>query len=373
MKRFWRKKIIIGEQERGFLFRQGRYQCLLMPGQHTLRGLRKESCATVNIHNAVGIPDADIPRLLQDPVFAEAVECVDVPDGFVALHLVDGHSAALLERGRHCFWRCAGTHQFLPFRLADGEITGLSREQLMYLPTEHCLRIEVPEGMAGLLSCGDAPLRQLKSGVYHFWKNQNSLHCRLVDLRIQQIELAGQEILTADRVCLRLNFVCSFRVKDAIQMVSAVRDDSAQLYSLAQLALREHIARFRFDELLSQKDGISDGVLQALRAKQEDFFVEFTAAGLKDIILPGEIRDIMNCVLVAEKTAQANVIMRREEVASTRSLLNTAKLMEENTTLYQLKELEYLERICDKVGSISVGGSNILMQLRGLAGLDAGA
>jgi regulator of protease activity HflC (stomatin/prohibitin superfamily) len=85
---------------------------------------------------------------------------------------------------------------------------------------------------------------------------------------------------------------------------------------------------------------------------------------LKDIILPGEIRDIMNTVLVAEKKAQANVIARREEVASTRSLLNTAKLMEENATLYKLKELEYLERICEKVGNISVGSGDLLGELR---------
>ena len=93
-------------------------------------------------------------------------------------------------------------------------------------------------------------------------------------------------------------------------------------------------------------------------------FVEFSDAGLKDIILPGEIRDIMNTVLVAEKNAQANVIARREEVASTRSLLNTAKLMEENATLYKLKKLEYLEKICDRVGNISVGGGNLLGELR---------
>ena len=87
-------------------------------------------------------------------------------------------------------------------------------------------------------------------------------------------------------------------------------------------------------------------------------------AGIKDIILPGEIRAIMNTVLVAEKTAQANVITRREEVASTRSLLNTARLMEENQTLYKLKELEYLQKICENVGSISVtGGGDLLAQL----------
>ena len=72
----------------------------------------------------------------------------------------------------------------------------------------------------------------------------------------------------------------------------------------------------------------------------------------------------MNTVLVAEKKAQANVISRREEVASTRSLLNTARLMVEIETLYKLKELEYVERICEKVGNINLStGGDILTQL----------
>ena len=92
--------------------------------------------------------------------------------------------------------------------------------------------------------------------------------------------------------------------------------------------------------------------------------MELGNVGIKDIILPGEIRTIMNTVLIAEKQAQANVITRREEVASTRSLLNTARLMEENKILYRLKEMEYLEKICEKVGSISLsGGSGLLGQL----------
>lgn len=91
---------------------------------------------------------------------------------------------------------------------------------------------------------------------------------------------------------------------------------------------------------------------------QERFWVEISDASVRDIVIPGDIREIMNTVLVAEKRAQANVITRREEVASTRSLLNTAKLMDENKTLYKLKELEYIERICENVGSLSVNGSD---------------
>lgn len=95
-------------------------------------------------------------------------------------------------------------------------------------------------------------------------------------------------------------------------------------------------------------------------------------AGVKDVILPGEIKDILNTVLVAEKQAQANLILRREETASTRSLLNTAKLMDENQTLYRLKELEFLEKICEKVGNVSLlGGGTLLEQLNSLLSSDS--
>lgn len=83
------------------------------------------------------------------------------------------------------------------------------------------------------------------------------------------------------------------------------------------------------------------------------------------MILTGEMKEIMNQVLIAEKKAQANTIMRREETASTRSLLNTAKLMEENEVLWKLKEMEYMEKIADKIGDITVSGNNnIVSQLK---------
>lgn len=98
------------------------------------------------------------------------------------------------------------------------------------------------------------------------------------------------------------------------------------------------------------------------------FMPSFTFAGVKDIILPGVFKEIMNLVLIAERKAQANLITRREEIASTRSLLNTARLMDDNPTLFRLKELEYIERIAEKVSNISVtSGGGLLEQLSNLA------
>ena len=75
-------------------------------------------------------------------------------------------------------------------------------------------------------------------------------------------------------------------------------------------------------------------------------------------------------MLVAQKKAQANNITRREETASTRNLLNTAKLMEDNNMLFKLKEMEYVEKIAEKIGEITVsGGVQVIDQLKGLFGV----
>ena len=220
------------------------------------------------------------------------------------------------------------------------------------LPARMHKKVTVGDGETGLLYIDGRYTQQLESGTYDYWVYAHEVSCKVFNLKIQQLEISGQEILTADKVGIRMNLLCGYRITDPLSLVQKTEGSAKLLYAKIQLLTREYVGRHRLDELLAQ---------------QEAYCVEILDVGIKDIILPGEIRDIMNTVLVAEKKAQANVIMRREEVASTRSLLNTAKLMEENQILYRLKELEYLERICDKVGSISVSGAgNLLEQLSGL-------
>ena len=162
------------------------------------------------------------------------------------------------------------------------------------------------------------------------------------------------------------NVSCTYRTRDAVALVENINNFGQQIYSFVQLAIRELAGNYKLDEILEWKEALSEKIFERVKEKEGSFYVEFISVGIKDIILPGEIKDIMNSVLVAEKAAQANVISRREEVASTRSLLNTAKLMDENKTLYRLKELEYMERICDKVGEISVNGNSGLLEQLGL-------
>jgi regulator of protease activity HflC (stomatin/prohibitin superfamily) len=359
-------KIIINENERGFLFKNGTYRRLLMPNKYLVKSFLGETYARVDVSKAISVPNVDIAVLFRDKDFADKVARVDVPDGFIAIHREDKRIVGILQPGTYCFWNCYREHSFTLVDISKGEITDLTPEQLMVVPRNLYGKVDVSEGEIGLLYFDGKLERTLESGSYYFWNSMRKISCQMVDLRTQQLDIAGQEILTADKVSLRINFVCTYKITDAIKVTGEIKDYKTQIYTLTQLALREYVGRFRFDELLEQKDSIAAFVLKQLQEKQDTLFVAFSDAGLKDIILPGEIRDIMNTVLVAEKNAQANVIARREEVASTRSLLNTAKLMEENGTLYKLKELEYLEKICDKVGNISVGGGNLLTELRGI-------
>lgn len=179
------------------------------------------------------------------------------------------------------------------------------------------------------------------------------------------MEVSGQEILTKDKASIRLNGFVQYRITDIVKALYENKDCDRQVYVLMQLALREYIGGLTLDELLDRKDSIGDFILKNTTDMVTNLGIEIRSFGIRDVILPGDMKDIMNQVLMAEKKAQANIIMRREETASMRSLLNTAKLMEENETLWKLKEMEYVEKIADKINTISVSGNGqILDQLK---------
>lgn len=357
-------RIIIKQNERGFLFKNGTYRKMLQPGKNRVSNFLGETFVRLPIDKPIKVPGTDTEILMNDKEFAKNVVMIDVPDGYVAVRFEDGRVVGAHDAGKYFYFNYYQNISYLLFDISKVEIEGLTPEQINRLPKELYIKVIIAEGEIGLLNLDGKFNRALKAGAYYFWNTKTAVACEKVDLRSQELEINGQEILTADKVLLRVNFIANYRITDAVKIISEVKNYKERIYTITQLAIREYIGKFRFDELLEQKDNIAASALINLQAKSSDYCVEFTDAGIKDIILPGEIRDIMNTVLIAEKNAQANVIARREEVASTRSLLNTARLLDENATLYKLKELEYLERICDKVGTISVGGGNLLSELQ---------
>ncbi|MBQ8566000.1 MAG: slipin family protein [Clostridia bacterium] len=362
------KKMIINENQKGFLFKNGKYIKLLGAGKYYLFGGREIEIS--NLEQPIACSKCALETLLADKAVADYAAVVEVGDEELALHYVNGKFSSVLRRGKYAFWSVTDQHEFKIVDISTPAVDNSVPEYIFSkIPQLYYTKIEVAEYQKARLYFNKKLEGILDAGTYYFWKTSTNVDVSYVDTRLTQMNITGQELLTADKVSLRVSFVCNYRVTDFVKILTEIDDFEEQMHVSAQLALREYVGKYKLDEILENKDQMSEFVFGKLKSKEKELFVEITDAGVKDIILPGEIREIMNTVLVAEKRAQANVITRREEVASTRSLLNTAKLMDENKTLYKLKELEYVERICENVGSINLGGNeNILTQLAGIIG-----
>ena len=134
------------------------------------------------------------------------------------------------------------------------------------------------------------------------------------------------------------------------------KDPLDHLYKEVQFGLRGAGGTRTRDALLEDKTVIDTSVAAHLKEHFEAIGITVKSVGVKDIILPGDMKMLLGQLVEAEKAAQANVIRRREETNATRSLLNTAKVMETNAVALRLKELETLEKITDKIGNLSVYG-----------------
>ncbi len=206
----------------------------------------------------------------------------------------------------------------------------------------------------GLMFVDGKLVRELKPGAYSFWQNEGQVAFQIIDLRPQQLEVTAQEILTKDKISLRVTLSAFMTVRDACKTVESSVDHNEHLYRLVQFAVREAVGNRSLDEVLGSREKVDSQIVNHVREHMGDIGISLEGLGIKDIILPGEMRDMLNKVVMAEKTAQANLIRRREETAATRSLLNTAKLMDGSPTLMRLKELETLEKLTEKVGRIDL-------------------
>lgn len=361
-------RITIRDHERGGLFKAGNYRGVLKPGKHFIVPFSETRIEIMDTTKPFSVAGYDLDMFLKDDELCEELQVADIADQEIAFHFVDGKFQEVLATGKYAFWNVLKIHTFHIVDVSNPDIAGHIDRSLLVRPQlkNYAAVYDIEPYMKGVLFFDNVMQRLLEPGRHYFWLSAHKVDIIKVDMRKREMEINGQEMMTEDKVPLRFNFVCQYKITDAVKVVMDVKDYEQQIYVLLQLVLREYVGTLKLDDLLKMKQEIAAYVLKALRDKEQDYGAEFLFAGVKDIILPGEIRDILNTVLIAEKKALANVITRREETASTRSLLNTAKLMEENHTLFRLKELEFLEKICDKIGNISLHGGGLLEQLNSL-------
>ncbi|HEX6637830.1 MAG TPA: slipin family protein [Steroidobacteraceae bacterium] len=357
------KRVKVAMHERALVFRDRDFERVLTPGRYWLVG----GHLAVQVYD-VTQPEVVLPRA--DVLLAQAraalephVQIVELGDREVGLVYKNERLAGVLAPGtRQFYWRGpvavrVEVRDLTKEFALDGDTARVLTRALGSAGLANVIGIvEVPDTSVGLLIV-DGELRGvLKPGVTAYWKYHRNLRVELAETRLQTMDVAGQEILTRDKVSLRLNLTALWQVIDAVKARSVVSDAAGYVYKELQLALRAAVGTRTLDELLTDKGVIDREVSVAVSGLEEAAGLAVRSVGVKDVILPGEMKTILNQVVEAEKVAQANLIRRREETAATRSLLNTARLMEENPTLLRLKELETLESVTEKVGSLTVYG-----------------
>jgi regulator of protease activity HflC (stomatin/prohibitin superfamily) len=292
-------------------------------------------------------------------------EIVELGDREVGVVYKQGRVAGILAPGkRQLYWRGPVTVRVEKYDLSEryelprdlAKLLVRARLPLASQVSEAVSAVEVPDTAVGLLIADGEFVRVLEPGLHAFWKFQRALKTELVDRRVQAMEVQGQEILTRDKVSLRVNLTALWQVQDAVTARTAVTNIVDAVYKELQFALRAGVGARTLDELLGDKGALDREIGASVAERVAGQGVVVKSVGVKDVILPGEMKVILNQVVEAEKRAQANLIQRREETAATRSLLNTARLMDDNPTLLRLKELETLEKVTEKIDKLTVFG-----------------
>ena len=350
------KRVRINAGKVGLVFKKGDYQKVIAQGTHWV-GLGSK-VHTYDMAKSF-TPPIELDILLKDERLFKMLNIIEVKDGEICLVSTNGKLRHLLTAARYAFWKGLIDFDFVTFDLSELEVPKtLDKALLAHISLRPYIRIfEVAAYEEAVLLADDVYVKMLKGGTYHFWKNNTTIKVDKVDMRQLHLEISGQELLTKDKAAIRINCYTQYKVVAIEKALLDNKDYEKQLYIAMQLALRAYIGTYTLDELLERKERIAEAVFADIKTVASQLGVTVLSCGIRDVILTGEMKAIMNQVLVAQKRAQANIITRREETASTRSLLNTAKLMEENEMLFKLKEMEYVEKIAEKIGEITVSGN----------------
>jgi regulator of protease activity HflC (stomatin/prohibitin superfamily) len=360
------RHVLIGDNERILVIRKRRFVEILGPGERWIFG-RGVELMRHSVRDPIFAGEwADYIVNHQPETVARHFTVVETSDAQVALVCLDGRLARVVApSNRVLYWKGAVNVTFeivevrnepeVPARLLPG-LVRLGRESGVTFAV-------VDEGKRGLLYLDGRLTRELEPGTYGFWNTIAMPRIDVLETRRQTVEVSGQEILTQDKVTVRVNISAVFEIVDATTARAGLKDVNEYLHRALQIAVRQSLGKRTLEQVLAEKTDIDQAVSDEVRREMGGYGVRVSEIALKDIILPGDIREILNQVVTAEKQAQANLIRHREETAATRSLLNTAKLMEGNPLLLRLKELESLEKIADKVEKITVvGGLNALLE-----------
>jgi regulator of protease activity HflC (stomatin/prohibitin superfamily) len=180
-------------------------------------------------------------------------------------------------------------------------------------------------------------------GAGRYWLRPRVDEIRTVDTRRTQLVVAGQEVLTADRVPLKVSLLVDYAITDATKALIVVKQYRDALYGLLQIALREAVARKELDTALAERGELGDDILAAVAERSREFGVDLRSVSVRDFMLAGDLRSAYAEVILAKQQGLAALERARGESAALRNLANSAELLERHPGLAQLRLLQAIE------------------------------
>lgn len=193
----------------------------------------------------------------------------------------------------------------------------------------------------------------LPPGRYRYWPWQ-ARRIDVVDIRETSQTVEGQEILTSDKIGIRVTLIAQYRVADPVKARHEVENHVSQLYQDLQLTLREAVTGQTLEQLMNARDALSSGIQGEVAPRSLKYGVELSRVGVKDIVLPGAVRSVFLQEMEAELKGRASLVAARHEVAAARARANTARMLQENPQLARMQELELLASLASKSGNVIV-------------------
>lgn len=203
-------------------------------------------------------------------------------------------------------------------------------------------KVTVQDGRVALLFRNGKYQWELQAGSH--WIFGWNTRIQEIDTRESALAIAGQEMLTADQLVIKISVVLRYAVVRAEQALRSVQNYQEQLYLAVQEALRTAVAARKLDDLLNQRDQLAATMLPALQEQANRLGLKVEHVALRDFMLSGELKQAYTEVVKARMEGVASLERARAETAALRSLLNATQLLETHPGLFQLRYLQTIDQ-----------------------------
>jgi len=168
---------------------------------------------------------------------------------------------------------------------------------------------------------------------------------KIVDLRIETVNLYPQDMMTKDSVTVKVDGIVYTKVVDPKKAILEVNEYRHATTYFAATSLRAVVGHYSLETLLGKRETINAKLRTIIEAETRLWGVTVTAVEVKDVILPEKMQRAMASEAEAERERRAKVISSVGETQAAENLARAAKMIATAPGALQLRYLHTLKNI----------------------------